>query len=71
MSRRRAGYNARRMRPLLFVNWARVNARFVALMWLLVVVLGLVVVIHLLAGGPAALPVGHSLGPAATAMHTR
>ena len=34
------------MRPLLFVNWRSVQARFCVLMWLLVGVLTIVVLAH-------------------------
>lgn len=44
------------MRPLLFVNWSAVNARFTALMWTLALVLTLVVLVHMLPSAPGAYP---------------
>jgi len=42
-----------RMRPLLFVNWSSVNARFTALMWAVAIVLAIVVLAHVAGGGSA------------------
>lgn len=39
------------MKPLLFVNWASVSARFTALMWSLAAVLATVILIHALGHG--------------------
>jgi hypothetical protein len=41
------------MRPLLFVNWSRLSARFTALMWGMAIVLALVVIVHVLPSGGA------------------
>lgn len=39
------------MRPLLFVNWSMVAARFTALTWMVAVVLALVVLVHVAGAG--------------------
>jgi hypothetical protein len=49
------------MRPLLFVNWARVSARFTALMWALVFVLACLVFLHLTGAGGAASAPAHAV----------
>lgn len=40
------------MRPLLFVNWRRLNTRFTVLMWIVAAALALVVLIHAAGAGP-------------------
>lgn len=58
------------MRPLLFVNWSMVAARFTMLMWLIAIVLALVVLAHLVgdSGGSAA---GMQAAPAHPAVALR
>lgn len=46
------------MRPLLFVNWASVSAKFRGLMWLIAIVLVVVIVIHVVPGSPPVHPSG-------------
>jgi hypothetical protein len=59
------------MRPLLFVDWSSVNARFTALMWAVAVVLALVVLVHVLPSGGA--HAAHHVaagGPGTSLVHT-
>ena len=42
------------MKPLLFVNWRRVHARFCVIMWIIAVILAAVVIAHLAAPADAA-----------------
>jgi hypothetical protein len=49
---RRAGQGL--VKPLLFVNWRRVHARFCVIMWIIAVILAAVVIAHLAAPSDAA-----------------
>jgi hypothetical protein len=56
------------MRPLLFVNWSSVSARFTALMWAVAIVLALVVLVHVLPSGGAHAAHHAAAGGAGTAL---
>lgn len=42
------------MKPLLFVNWRSVHARFCAVMWIVAAILAIIVIVHLVVPADAA-----------------